>query len=193
MSEAVLEFALVRHGESIGNLGGRVLGHEMSPRLTADGRAQARAAAARLADWGAQELWSSDMVRARQTADAIAAVIRRPVMMSAALREQDHGRLDGLGRGELSAEPTPAGLDISEVRWGGGESVADVYGRLRSFCALLSARPARRVVLVSHGDALCALISMLSGHGHRAVDWDARLVHGQVEFASWPLSRALPL
>ncbi|SES02726.1 probable phosphoglycerate mutase [Propionibacterium cyclohexanicum] len=193
MPEAVVECALVRHGESTGNLGERVLGHEMTPALTALGHTQARAAASILAGWGGEALWSSDMVRARQTAAEIAVSCGLPVVTTSRLREQDHGRLDGLSRGQLATEPTPPGLDISEVGWGGGESVADVYRRLRAFCGLLAARPARRVIVVSHGDVLCAMASMLCGRGHRHVDWDARLSHGEVRFLRWRLGQTLPL
>lgn len=193
MPEPIVQLALVRHGESAGNVGERVLGHEMSPELTELGRAQARAAAGLLRGWRADALWSSDMVRARQSAETIAEVSGLPIRTSAALREQDHGRLDGLDRAQLTAEPTPPGRDISEIRWGGGESVADVYARLRGFCGLLLAGSARRVVLVSHGDTLCALVSLLSGRGHRDIDWDARLAHGEVRMVDWSVGRTLPI
>ncbi|MDK9344136.1 histidine phosphatase family protein, partial [Propionibacterium freudenreichii] len=45
MLDRGIDFALVRHGESTGNIGGRVLGHELGPELTTLGRTQARGAA----------------------------------------------------------------------------------------------------------------------------------------------------
>ncbi|MFT8395146.1 histidine phosphatase family protein [Propionibacterium sp.] len=196
MPADVLELALVRHGESTGNLGGRVLGHQMSPQLTIRGRAQASAAAAALIGWGGQELWSSDMMRARQTAEAIASATGLPIRATALLREQNHGRLDGMTASQLVSEPIPepteVGADISEVRWGGGESVVDVYRRLREFCGLLSARPPRRIIVVSHGDALCALMALVVGRGHRDVDWEARLRHGEVRWVRWRPGNVLP-
>ncbi|MBE6478409.1 MAG: histidine phosphatase family protein [Propionibacteriaceae bacterium] len=192
MRQARIEFALVRHGESEGNLGGRVLGGQMNPDLTARGRAQAKAVARQLAGWGADALWSSDMVRARRTAEQIALVTGLPVKTTALLREQNHGRLDGAEAGELAAESTPPGLDVTEVRWGGGESVVDVYARLRVFLGQIAAGVNSRVIVVGHSDMGCCFTSMLGGLGHRRVRWD-RLRHGQVAYLTWmPGQQKLP-
>ncbi|MCT2977866.1 histidine phosphatase family protein [Propionibacterium freudenreichii] len=191
MLDRGIDFALVRHGESTGNIGGRVLGHELGPELTTLGRTQARGAAHGLTRWHADMLWSSDMVRARSTAQEIARTTRLPLNCTALLREQDHGAMDGLPVGDLVAQPTPAGREITEVRWGGGESIADVYARLRVFVMMVAARGARRVVVVGHGDMACAFTSMLAGLGHRDVAWD-RLAHGQVRYLGWDGRALLP-
>lgn len=183
-----IEFALVRHGESVGNLGGRVLGGQLEPGLTARGQNQARAAARRLAGWGAEALWSSDMVRARRTAEQIALTTGLPVRASRLLREQNHGSIDGADPDSLVAEANPPGLDVTEVRWGGGESVVDVYDRLRVFLGLIAAGPDSRVIVVGHSDMGCCLSSMLAGRGHRQVRWD-RLRHGQAAYLNWTLGR----
>ncbi|WP_316671194.1 histidine phosphatase family protein [uncultured Propionibacterium sp.] len=192
MRQGRIEFALVRHGESEGNLGGRVLGGQMTPDLTARGRTQARAAARELAVWGADALWSSDMVRARRTAGQIALRTGLPVRSTGLLREQNHGRLDGAEPGSLVAEATPPGLDVTEVRWGGGESVVDVYARLRVFCGQIVAGAHSRIIVVGHSDMGCCFVSMLAGLGHRRVRWD-RLRHGQVVYLSWVPGQQLPV
>ena len=193
MRRGRVEFALVRHGESEGNLGGRVLGGQLGPDLTARGRTQARAAARALADWGADALWSSDMVRARRTAEQIALRTGLPVRTTGLLREQNHGRFDGAEPGTLVAEKTPPGLDVTEVRWGGGESIVDVYARLRVFCEQIAAGAAERVIVVGHSDMGCCFTSMLAGLDHRRVRWN-RLHHGQVAYLSWvPGQQALPV
>ncbi|MDK9344420.1 histidine phosphatase family protein [Propionibacterium freudenreichii] len=74
---------------------------------------------------------------------------------------------------------------------GGGESIADVYARLRLFVMMVAARGARRVVVVGHGDMACAFTSMLAGLGHRDVAWD-RLAHGQVRYLGWDGRALLP-
>lgn len=191
MSDQAIHIALVRHGQSTANRAGHVLGRQLSPDLTALGRAQARAAAGRLRDFNADSLWSSDMVRALRTAQFIALATGRPVSSTVLLREQDHGAMDGMDAVELAAEPTPPGRDITEIRWGGGESIADVYARVRHFMMVLAARRLRRVIVVGHSDMLCVASSMLAGRGHRQIVWD-RFSHGEVRYAAWDGVRALP-
>ncbi|MFA4965633.1 MAG: histidine phosphatase family protein, partial [Thermoleophilia bacterium] len=64
---------LVRHGVSTGNTPGNLMGQGDHP-LTAQGEAQARAVAARLAPLGPMPVYCSDLSRARATAEAVAAV-----------------------------------------------------------------------------------------------------------------------
>ncbi|MEO7586466.1 MAG: nicotinate-nucleotide--dimethylbenzimidazole phosphoribosyltransferase, partial [Arachnia sp.] len=74
-----------------------------------------------------------------------------------------------------AAQPVPDGQDISEVRWGGGESIADVHQRMRTLVAELRTEfdADDEVALVSHGDALRVLLAVLEGRGHRDVDWSS--------------------
>ena len=65
-----MKLYLVRHGQSTGNIGGTLMGQSDHP-LTPLGEAQARAAARRLAQVGPMPIFSSDLPRARSTADYI--------------------------------------------------------------------------------------------------------------------------
>lgn len=161
----------VRHGQSTWNVQGRLQGQTAYPELTDVGLQQARMAArvVRAAVGADVQLWSSDLIRAWRTAEVIAGELDVAVRDSAALREQGLGALEGRLRHELVAEPTPVGLDISEVRWGGGESVQDVYDRIGAFLAGL---PEGEHVLVSHGDTIRIGLAVLDGRGHRDVVWD---------------------
>jgi len=96
---------LVRHGETDWNLAGRAQGHADIP-LNATGRAQARAVASVLAGFGPVRLWSSDLMRARQTADAIAEATGLTVECDPRLREYDAGERSGLTH-EEAAERFP--------------------------------------------------------------------------------------
>ena len=168
---------LVRHGQSTWNVEGRLQGQIAHPELTPLGRAQAGEAAAvvrkRCAGHGpAVRLLSSDLVRAAQTADVIAQRLAVPVELEPALREQGLGRLEGRLTRELTGEPTPEGVDVTEVRWGGGESIEDVHDRLgRLFTRVLPSAEGD-LVLVTHGDTLRVAIAWLLGRSHREVDWD---------------------
>lgn len=141
---------LLRHGESEWNVAGRVQGQAPGVRLTDRGRHQAREAAAALRGRGATLLMTSDLLRARETAQLIGRELGLPVTSARELREQALGELEGRARSELREEPTPPGVHINEVRWGGGESVADVYVRLTGFCErLLRQADGQTVAVVS--------------------------------------------
>ncbi|MEU0514848.1 histidine phosphatase family protein [Amycolatopsis sp. NPDC006125] len=139
---------LVRHGQSAWNVAGRVQGQ--SPRagsLTAAGRAQAAAL-----DVTGTVLVSSDLPRARETAEIIAARLGLPVLVDAGLREQRLGALEGRRFAEV--RPVIDGLWAHPLRLppGGGESVADLHLRVRRTLGRLAARHAgEELVVVTHG------------------------------------------
>lgn len=124
---------LTRHGETRWNEQGRVQG--WAPvGLTAAGRAQARAAASALADRGVTELVTSDLRRARETADVLADTLDVPVRESDAWRERNWGALQGLPAESLLDRFPWLDLcvndDAATARPDGGESWRDVQGRV---------------------------------------------------------------
>lgn len=167
---------LLRHGLSTWNVEGRLQGQTMDVPLTARGLEQAGQAAdaiSRLVPAGTP-VWSSDQRRARQTAEIVAARLGSELHLSPLLREQGLGELEGRLTHELSPEPVPPGQHISEIRWGGGESVADVYARSAQFLHDLPPHLGDAVI-VGHGDSLRILLAALAGRGHREVDYDVVL------------------
>ena len=142
--------------------------------LTAIGREQARAVADSLRKIRLASILTSDQLRARQTAAAIAA--HHPDLSPESrteLREQSLGVLEGRLARDLAPEPVPEGQHIADIRWGGGESLGDVAKRLH---LLLEESPERfaegdEVVIVSHGDTLRVLLALLDGRTHREVSW----------------------
>ncbi len=153
----------------------------MDVPLTDLGRRQAAEAAEHLRCAPLGAVVSSDQLRALQTARVIADNAGVPLTSTPLLREQHLGALEGRHYDDLAAEPVPDGLHISEVRWGGGESVADVHRRLTGFVeGLLATQSAGdEVAIVSHGDTLRILLAVLAGRGHRDVEW-IEFANGQV-------------
>lgn len=180
---------LLRHGQSTWNLERRLQGQTMDVPLTDLGVAQAEAARDGLAHRRLAALLSSDQLRAMQTAEIVATVSGLRVEPEPRLREVALGDLEGLRYDELVAEETPPGMDVSEVRWGGGESMADAAARLRPLLADLADRfgPEDEVLLVSHGDTLKVLITLIDGGTHRDIDWEAWSTwpNGHVESRGW--------
>lgn len=137
-----MRLLIVRHGESIANRDHLVTGQSLSVPLTDRGREQAACTAARihgLVGDRVVQIFSSDALRALSTAEIIAAGLssRPDVRQTPLLREQYLGDLEGRPVRELRALPVPDGLDISEVAWGGGETIAQVHQRMQRLIAWL--------------------------------------------------------
>jgi broad specificity phosphatase PhoE len=103
---------LVRHGETDWNADGRLQGQTDRP-LSDFGRRQARLLADELADEALDAIYSSDLSRARETAEIVGARLGLPVVLEPDLREKDWGTWEGLtaverDRVEFSGESTEA-------------------------------------------------------------------------------------
>lgn len=130
-----MKLYLVRHGASTGNTPGNLLGHGPHP-LTPLGVAQAEAAAARLSPLGPMPVYCSDLVRAHQTAERIAAAwgLQPPAVHDdQRLRELHLGKYEGrswgdfLADAELNAAMTAEPFDTVLPD---GESVAQMQTRV---------------------------------------------------------------
>jgi ribonuclease H / adenosylcobalamin/alpha-ribazole phosphatase len=93
---------LARHGQTVSNLERRYAGSDGEP-LTAVGRAQAEALADRVAGTGVTEIWSSEIARASETAQIVAARLALPVRRDARLNEMLMGPWEGLTEDEVAA------------------------------------------------------------------------------------------
>ncbi len=166
---------LVRHGQSEWNVARLTQGQTPHPRLTDVGRHQAAQAATRLSTVLADAepvLVSSDLVRARETADVIALLLGVSVSEDVRLREQALGRLEGRPYEETWAAAEAHDWSDPSLPVAGGESPADVYDRMAGAMddARVMARE-RPVILVSHGDAIRAALAYARGVGPHAGEW----------------------
>jgi len=150
---------LLRHGRTSWNETGRAQGHA-DIDLDDAGHAQARAAAAYLAVLDPVAVWTSDLVRARQTAAHLEAATGLSAKVDERLREYDIGVRQGLTLPEF-ADRFPVEYAAWEraddrVRVAGAESDADVEQRivpaLHECLAALS--PGDTGVVVTHGASL---------------------------------------
>ncbi|MDI3256594.1 MAG: histidine phosphatase family protein [Kyrpidia sp.] len=152
---------LVRHGETAWNREQRLQGHRDIP-LSDLGRRQAEAVGERLARERWDRIYSSDLARARETAQIIARLCGAPVTTDPRLRERSYGRLEGLTREEISRfSPKFAGHgwehEADEVEpW---EQMAD---RGQDALEEITAdHGGRRVIVVSHGGWIRAVVHRL--------------------------------
>ncbi|SDY07923.1 probable phosphoglycerate mutase [Modestobacter sp. DSM 44400] len=163
-----------RHGRTEWNAGGRFQG-QLDPPLDDEGRAQAARTAPHLAELlsGQQTaVISSDLLRARGTAAALAPLLGVPVQVDERLREHGLGAWEGLTRDEVAERHPEQYADWMSgrpVRGRGGES-ADSVGQ-RSLAAVAGLPPVDVAVLVTHGGTAGRLVEVLMGLGadHRRV------------------------
>jgi broad specificity phosphatase PhoE len=158
-----LTLLLVRHGQTEWNAAGLMQGHTSHVPLTELGHAQAAEAGRELAALHPGALISSDLLRARQTAEHCARATGLAVTTTPALREQGYGVLEGRPSRELWDV-----VDWTDPHWvaEGGESLAELYARVEGYVQELAASPPADVVaLVTHGDTIRAAQAVVAGAG----------------------------
>jgi 2,3-bisphosphoglycerate-dependent phosphoglycerate mutase len=165
------ELHLLRHGDAIPASDGAHLTYEdyEAHPLSERGRAQAQALAEHLAALGLAAVYTSPIVRARETAEAIAT--RSGVALAAErdLREVEIGPQDGAMSLRARLESLAARA-IREGTWSGiagTEPSAAVRARmLRALDSIAAQHPGGRVAIVSHAGAINAVLGAIAGTTH---------------------------
>lgn len=157
---------LIRHARSTWNAEERMQGWA-DPPLDELGMRQARALAERLRGETLNAVYSSPLARARQTAEAVAALHNLPVQFDERLKERNLGEWTGLTGSEAEErfpEHWSNGRDWRIDGPPGGEGQAGVTARAAAaFADILSANLYGRVAVVSHGGTLSAYLAHLLG------------------------------
>jgi len=162
-----MKLLLVRHGLTDWNNDGRFQGQTDVPLNPSGGR-QAQALGGRLAEEPLDVIFTSDLTRAVETAKAISAHHTCPVMIDPRLREIGFGKWEGQTYAEI-ARDDPETLRAWETHapqasGPGGETLAQLAGRIQSFLDDLGKTAADKTVLiVSHGGALQVMLCLLLG------------------------------
>jgi broad specificity phosphatase PhoE len=158
---------LVRHGQSQGNAEGRFGGHTETP-LSARGRRQADAAARALASEKITAIYSSDLLRAVQTAEPLARLTGLEIRRTTAFRERSVGVMESLTF-EEAAEQHPehyAALirrDFEHVILG-GESYRQMLDRASAkLDHAIKKHRGGRICIFSHTGTICILTLHLMG------------------------------
>jgi broad specificity phosphatase PhoE len=159
----------VRHGLVVGAETRRFIGHLDVP-LSPGGERQAAALARRLGGVRLDAVYSSDLARARRTAQIVAAPHGLAPVALPALREFAMGRWEGLTGEEIRAREPDAFqrwmADVSGYRFPDGESLGDLEARAWPvFEALVAAYAGGAVVVVGHGGTNRMLLCRALGLG----------------------------
>jgi probable phosphoglycerate mutase len=161
----VTELLLVRHGETDWNRDRRFQGHA-DPPLNDAGREQARALAEELAGERIDFVYTSDLVRAHETAEIVAARLGADVVARSELREIDVGDWEGLTWPEIE-ERHPEGARSWHEHghgWKSGETYDQLGERIIAALRRIAAdHPAQRVLVVGHGGTVRAIRAFIEG------------------------------
>ena len=151
----------IRHGETAWNRDARMQGQLDIP-LNPMGRVQAQRLVQALADESFDAIYSSDLLRALQTAQSIAANCPREVITEPGLRERCFGVFESLTYREVQVRwPEHA------RRWherdpdfgpAGGEVLREFDARcMQTLTRLAAAHPGQSIAIVTHGGVLDCL------------------------------------
>ncbi len=147
---------LVRHGQTDDNVSGKISGQEPVP-LNARGREQAEQAAQVLSALGVTHLFSSPLIRARQTADILAQQVQKDIEEIDDLREVEYGDWQGQSFTDVRSDTVAQVVfnDPINAVFPHGESLPAVQRRgVRVIASMHQAHPQGVMVLVSHGDVI---------------------------------------
>lgn len=165
------EILLVRHGQSAPFVDGvlfDLVDGQGDPPLSAHGRDQARRIAERLGSLEIDAIYVTTLQRTSQTIEPLAGRLGLRPVVEPDLREVHLGEWEGGLYRRMAVERHPAfvEMDLSQD-WGavpGGESSASLRTRVRSAIERIhAAHGGRRVVVVSHGGAIGAILAEATG------------------------------
>ena len=171
---AQTSLCIVRHGETDWNQQGILQGW-MDVTLNRLGRQQARAMAASFDRQGFAAIWSSPLMRARETAEIIAPLIRLPFpKFHEGLMERNFGVFQGVPKSEL-AELNPVELQLILKRnpagnFAGGESMDEFADRIiAALIEIGTAHAGKQVLVITHGWVMDVITREVRGLPRRAI------------------------
>jgi probable phosphoglycerate mutase len=153
---------LARHGETAENAEGRVQG-SLDPPLSERGREQARALAGEVAVLDLRALYTSQLMRARETAAIVGARIGLEPVVDERLAESRRGAWEGRLLRDIEQEESDAYAAWqrggAEFRFPGGESLGEHVARVADALAEVEAGPLPALVVCHGGTVRAALVA----------------------------------
>ncbi len=163
------EFWLVRHGQTEWNLTGRWQGQATdAPGLNDTGLAQALTIHEQLKGIEISTIYSSDLLRARQTAELVAQPLGLSVTLEPRLREINLGVWEGMPSDEIEAkypkELSERARNPFNTRAPDGESPREVADRVLSAVNEIASKHRNEsILIVAHGISLAVIICHSEG------------------------------
>ncbi len=155
------DLILIRHGETDWNIEGRYQG-QSDVSLNSEGLKQAEELAQQFQHEALDAIYSSDLIRAHQTAEILSRINGAPLFLDPRLREIDQGEWEGMLFQDIRSRYTEAFeerlRDPLQVAPPGGETVGQVRDRvLEAINDIIVRYPHGLVAIVSHGLSLAII------------------------------------
>lgn len=154
---------MIRHGETSWNRERRLQGHSDIP-LSDKGKEQAEQLGIYMEDWKIESIYSSDLIRARQTAESIAYRKHLSVQTYSDLRERNFGEWEGVVVSEVK-EKYPAEWETLFKNGGkfGIERTEVIVKRMMNrLTALATQHLGQQIAIVSHGGSIHLVLENVS-------------------------------
>jgi broad specificity phosphatase PhoE len=151
-----MEIFLIRHGETLENRN-RIIQGSLPGHLSGNGKQQCKSLALKLLEHAPfDQIISSDLERARETADIISKEIPPcPIILEKKLRERNYGSLEGQSLFSLKRLLVETKKDVTELEIPGGESYRDFELRIMDFfLKLVKDGINLKIVLVTHAGVI---------------------------------------
>jgi len=154
-----INFYLLRHGESTWNIEKRCQGQKNDVKipLSENGIADAKTVYSRLKDKNISAIFSSDLLRAKQTAEIIANDLKLSIEYNENLRETNFGDAQGLLPNEIEKNYP----DFNEAKtdhtkhFPNGESLNETRKRIENFLEKIIEETSEQNILISaHGSII---------------------------------------
>lgn len=158
-----MRILLIRHGETTGDLEDRYGGF-YDDHLTEKGVQQLKETAEKLTGTKVDVLFSSSLIRARESAEIVNTVLRTHIEVLDGLRERNYGILGGLTKTEaLEQYPEVVALHTDPQNTDpGGESWEDFTNRVLETFLHITSSPHQTVIILGHGGSIKVILRHLN-------------------------------
>ncbi len=158
-----MKILLIRHGETTGDLEDRYGGF-YDDHLTDKGRVQLKATAEKLKGIPVDIIFSSSLIRARESSKILNEVLQTEVVLLDGLRERNYGVLGGLTKKE-ALEKYPEVVELHKDYNNTdpeGESWNDFTSRVLNTFSDIVSHPHQTIVILGHGGSIKAILRKLN-------------------------------
>lgn len=157
----MINLYLIRHGRQNSDL------CNVDVELSAEGRSQAELLRERLKSYPVDAIYSSNLIRARQTAEILNQAFDLPLIIREALKEISFGRMTGTTEQYIEEHfrdfKEEQSKLLEDLPYPGGENGTAVYERVMPVITELLQSGNRDIVIVTHGGVIRALLAALFG------------------------------
>ena len=157
----MINLYLIRHGRQNSTL------CNVDAELSAEGRTQAELLRDRLMSYPIDAIYSSNLIRAKQTAEILNQAFKLPVQVRENLKEISFGLMTGMTGQYIDEHFHDFNIEqnklLNDLPYPGGENGMAVYERVMPVITELLQSGSHNILIVTHGGVIRALLAALIG------------------------------